>query len=162
MDGLLELRRPAADWKAADSSPVLVSFKHGWDDTASAPAITVVSPPSVSRIELEATIWPEVQHQGAASGSIRGLIETIVPEPEGEVLKVNLAVCCRRPETTRGRRKPATSWSKYRWLRGQDLNLRPLGYEPNELPDCSTPRHGNLMLPYPRSEPSHQSGSREP
>src|SRR5512138_1622348 len=24
-------------------------------------------------------------------------------------------------------------------LRGKDLNLRPLGYEPNELPDCSTP-----------------------
>src|SRR5215472_10072314 len=24
-------------------------------------------------------------------------------------------------------------------LRGQDLNLRPLGYEPNELPGCSTP-----------------------
>ncbi len=27
-----------------------------------------------------------------------------------------------------------------RWLRGRDLNPRPLGYEPNELPDCSTPR----------------------
>jgi hypothetical protein len=27
-------------------------------------------------------------------------------------------------------------WS---WLRGVDLNHRPLGYEPNELPDCSTP-----------------------
>jgi hypothetical protein len=27
-------------------------------------------------------------------------------------------------------------------VRGQDLNLRPLGYEPNELPDCSTPRYG--------------------
>jgi hypothetical protein len=31
-------------------------------------------------------------------------------------------------------------------LRGVDLNHRPLGYEPNELPDCSTPRvhHNNL------------------
>ena len=27
-----------------------------------------------------------------------------------------------------------------KWLRGGDLNPRPLGYEPNELPDCSTPR----------------------
>ena len=28
----------------------------------------------------------------------------------------------------------------HQW-RGQDLNLRPRGYEPRELPGCSTPRH---------------------
>src|SRR5437868_13194607 len=34
-------------------------------------------------------------------------------------------------------------WTKKRWLRGRDLNPRPLGYEPNELPDCSTPRQSH-------------------
>ena len=34
-----------------------------------------------------------------------------------------------------------------KWLRGVDLNHRPLGYEPNELPDCSTPHfdHSNRV-----------------
>ena len=32
-----------------------------------------------------------------------------------------------------------TLFSKVVWLRGLDLNQRPLGYEPNELPGCSTP-----------------------
>ena len=32
------------------------------------------------------------------------------------------------------------------WLRGVDLNHRPLGYEPNELPDCSTPQKNHNTL----------------
>ena len=32
------------------------------------------------------------------------------------------------------------------WLRGRDLNPRPLGYEPNELPDCSTPRQKSIRI----------------
>ena len=37
-------------------------------------------------------------------------------------------------------RRPRRSLGlRYSW-RGQDLNLRPSGYEPDELPDCSTPR----------------------
>ena len=35
---------------------------------------------------------------------------------------------------------------KIGWLRGRDLNPRPLGYEPNELPDCSTPRYTTYNL----------------
>jgi hypothetical protein len=41
------------------------------------------------------------------------------------------------PAASSGRRRPPVA---YRLLRGKDLNLRPRGYEPRELPDCSTPR----------------------
>src|SRR5882762_8044928 len=34
----------------------------------------------------------------------------------------------------------AVNWNQESWLRGWDLNPRPSGYEPDELPGCSTPR----------------------
>ncbi len=35
---------------------------------------------------------------------------------------------------------PSYSVSMSSWLRGLDLNQRPLGYEPNVVPDSTTPR----------------------
>jgi hypothetical protein len=51
------------------------------------------------------------------------------------------------PHQVQGKAKllALTSFAELRcWLRGQDLNLRPSGYEPDELPGCSTPRQHQL------------------
>ena len=43
------------------------------------------------------------------------------------------------------------------WLRGLDLNQRPFGYEPNELPGCSTPRHTvKFLARLAHNEPSQR------
>ena len=44
-----------------------------------------------------------------------------------------------RPPTSKPQTR-ATLWPGISQWRGEDLNLRPSGYEPDELPDCSTPR----------------------
>jgi hypothetical protein len=40
-------------------------------------------------------------------------------------------------------------------LRGLDLNQRPSGYEPDELPDCSTPRTEDNLVSVLRNENPH-------
>ena len=42
-------------------------------------------------------------------------------------------------ENEKGSEEPSTPREKA-WERGQELNQRPSGYEPDELPDCSTPQ----------------------
>ena len=48
-------------------------------------------------------------------------------------------------------KKPLKKGLLYNWLRGLDLNQRPSGYEPDELPDCSTPRQSwcEIIRPAP-------------
>ncbi len=46
--------------------------------------------------------------------------------------------CGIHPETKTARNLLIAS--RLKWLRGRDLNPRPSGYEPDELPGCSTPR----------------------
>ena len=49
--------------------------------------------------------------------------------PPFRILEDVNAISCRHPAEN--------------WLRGLDLNQRPSGYEPDELPGCSTPRVEN-------------------
>ena len=89
--------------------------------------------------------------KGAALLLVR-LGETIRPTKDVDLLGFGdtSAEALKRVFVVNGFKSPGRTWKRPRgltqwplWLRGGDLNPRPLGYEPNELPDCSTPRHAD-------------------
>lgn len=63
------------------------------------------------------------------------------------------------------RRRPGSSRNQAFFvtlLRGEDLNLRPSGYEPDELPGCSTARRVRLNCPERRGNYPRRSGRSRP
>ena len=95
---------------------------------------------------LETLVLPLNYARNYGRGGIR------TPEPEGADLQsAAFSLFATLPEYINGarRNRTADTWSfnpllyqlSYRAiLREQDLNLRPSGYEPDELPSCSIPR----------------------
>ena len=60
------------------------------------------------------------------------------PRPHSRKNSRNLAAWAWERPSSISRKGPLTRY--FSWWRGADLNRRPSGYEPDELPDCSTPQ----------------------
>jgi hypothetical protein len=80
------------------------------------------------------------EHRDAAREALRGFLDRIVIPPGDELLQV-VGNFEKMLTAASARKNTVAAAVDKGWLRGRDLNPRPLGYEPNELPDCSTPRH---------------------
>ncbi len=92
---------------------------------------------------------PQTKTREEPSG-LRGVARRRAPRPtkweaparsrELEVRSRDLLPTTRRAGKALLQKKGPRNFRSEARLRGQDLNLRPSGYEPDELPDCSTAR----------------------
>ncbi len=74
-------------------------------------------------------------------GETRGRARDKLSDKIAERSSVGARATSSEPSATRkGRRSRTGPGLRFDWWRGLDLNQRPSGYEPDELPDCSTPR----------------------
>ena len=100
----------------------------------------------VTRIELATTAWKAVvlplnytrKWRGTESNCRHMELQSIaLPTELPSHLTVHVGFEPTISSVTGRRDKPLLQWTKLREL---DLNQRPSGYEPDELPDCSIPR----------------------
>ena len=90
-------------------------------------------------------LWSIVRNLGCAAAIAPGILAKADVEAAFLVLQNVNAIA---------RHSPAS------WLRGRDLNPRPSGYEPDELPGCSTPRLEQIMRPQGANATANRHRSR--
>ena len=132
---------PASSVRAGDHAPGrgpgpgLSVTRAPWSSTGNPPASCAPGPGSAGGHQSErSSTGPADLLVGAGSVMLSRaasrsstVVTEIVPGPTRAT-----------PETRNPR--PQRAIGGLKWLRGQDLNLGPSGYEPDELPGCSTPR----------------------